>query len=225
MAYGAPSHRIEEYTLQLFKVLDIEGRCNYTVGCTDISFINPVDPLDPMSRTAYTTIVKAQGLDIGACEIAFRIYKDVIHGEYTVEEATEKLLQLIDSPSFYRPWQIVPFYGVASAFACVWAYGGYWTDMSISFVLGCIVGFLQVIVAAANPLYSNVLEVTAALITSFLARAFASIGECYPFSSRYNMNSYRIICCGTARCRLIGPTSSGARESIDVLLLQTQRCQ
>lgn len=84
MAYGAPSHRIEEYTLALFKALDMEGRVNYTVGCTDISFINPIDPADPMTRSAYTTLVKAQGLDIGSCEIAFRIYKDVVHGYVTV---------------------------------------------------------------------------------------------------------------------------------------------
>jgi hypothetical protein len=30
MAYGAPSHRIEEYTLALFKAIDLEGRVNYT---------------------------------------------------------------------------------------------------------------------------------------------------------------------------------------------------
>lgn len=49
--------------------------------------------------------------------------------------------------------------------------------MPIAFLLGSIVGVLQIIVATKNPLYSNVLEVTAALITSFGARAFASIGS------------------------------------------------
>ncbi|KAK6075491.1 Uncharacterized UPF0442 protein C7D4.12c 2 [Seiridium cupressi] len=176
MAYGAPSHRIEEYTLALFKALDMEGRVNYTVGCTDISFINPIDPADPMTRSAYTTLVKAQGLDIGACEKSFRIYKNVVHGEVTIEEATQALIELIESPPFYRPWFIVPFYGCASAFAAVWAYGGWWSDMAISFFLGCIVGFLQIIVSSKNPLYSNVLEVTAALVTAFGARAFSSIG-------------------------------------------------
>lgn len=176
MAYGAPSHRIEEYTLALFKALEMEGRVNYTVGCTEISFINPIDPEDPMTRTAYTTIVKAQGLDIGSCEVAFRIYKDVVHGQVDIQEATERLAQLIASPPYYKPWFIVPFYGMASALACVWAYSGWWTDMPISFFLGCIVGTMQVILAARNPLYSNVLEVTAALVTSFGARAFSSIG-------------------------------------------------
>lgn len=176
MAYGAPSHRIEEYTLNLFKALDMDGRVNYTVGCTEISFINPIDPDDPLTRSAYTTIVKAQGLDVGSCEVAFRIYKDVVHGEVDIQEAMDSLKNLVGSPSYYKPWFIVPFYGMASALACIWAYEGYWNDMPIAFLLGCIVGTLQVILAAKNPLYSNVLEVTAALITSFGARAFSSIG-------------------------------------------------
>lgn len=176
MAYGAPSHRIEQYVLALFKSLDMDGRVNYTVGCTEICFINPIDPDDPITRSAYTTIVKAAGLDIGACEVAFRIYKSVVHAEVTIEEATQSLIDLIKSPSYYRPWTIVPFYGLASSLVCIWGYGGYWLDMPIAFFLGCIVGMLQVITAAKNPLYSNVLEVTASLITSFCARAFASIG-------------------------------------------------
>ena len=53
---------------------------------------------------------------------------------------------------------------------------GYFTDMAIAFFLGTVVGFFQIIIAARNPLYANVLESTAALITSFAARAFASIG-------------------------------------------------
>lgn len=175
MAFGAPSHRIEEYTLQLFRALNMEGRVNYTVGCTEISFINPIDPDDPFTRSAYTTIVKAQGLDIGACEVAFRIYKDVVHGDISVDDAHTKLKDLINEPSYYRPSMIVPFYGAASALASIWAYNGYWMDMIPAFILGCIVGTLQIILAARNPLYSNVLEVSAALVTSFGARAFASI--------------------------------------------------
>lgn len=176
MLYGAPSHRIEEYILQLFKVCGLDGRVNYIVGCTEICFINPPDPADPMTRQSYTTLVKAQGLDVGALEVAFHIYKDVIHGEIAVEEATKKLVELVDSPAYHKPWWLVPCYGAASAFACVWAYNGYWPDMAISFLLGCIVGLLVIIVAARNPLYANVLETTAALVTSFGARAFATIG-------------------------------------------------
>jgi uncharacterized membrane protein YjjP (DUF1212 family) len=146
------------------------------VGCTEICFISPPDPSDSLTHVSYTTLVKAQGLDVGALEVAYRIYKDVVHGEISIDEATKKLTELIESPPYHKPWWLVPVYGLASAFACVWAYNGYWTDMSVAFLLGSVVGFLQVIVASRNPLYANVLEVTAALVTSFCARAFATIG-------------------------------------------------
>jgi uncharacterized membrane protein YjjP (DUF1212 family)/uncharacterized membrane protein YjjB (DUF3815 family) len=176
MLYGAPSHRIEDYVLYLFKVCGLDGRVNYLVGCTEICFINAPQASDPMTRYSYTTLVKAQGLDVGALERSFRIYKDVIHGEVSIGEAEKRLVDLIQSPPYYKPWALVPLYGVASAFVCIWAFKGYWTDMAVAFGLGSVVGFLQVIVASRNPLYTNVLEVTAALVTSFGARAFASIG-------------------------------------------------
>lgn len=119
MSYGAPSHRLEQYTLQLFKALEMDGRVNYTVGCMEISFINPIDPEDPMTRSAYTTLVKAQGLDVGACDLAFRTYKEVIAGEMDVEDAIAKLTELIESPSYYEPLFMIPLYGVSSALTCV----------------------------------------------------------------------------------------------------------
>ncbi len=176
MLYGAPSHRIEDYVINLFEALDLDGRVNYIVGCTEICFINAPHPSDPTTLYSYTTLVKAQGLDVGRLGLSFRLYKDLIHGEISLEEAETKLVDLIDSPPFYKPWFLVPLYGVASALLSVWAFKGYWTDMSAAFALGSLVGVLQIVVTSRNPLYTNVLEVTAAVITSFGARAFASIG-------------------------------------------------
>jgi uncharacterized membrane protein YjjP (DUF1212 family) len=58
-------------------------------------------------------------------------------------------------------------------------------DLPIAFILGCILGILQLIVAPRSPLYANVFEVVAAMITSFLARAFGSIngGNLFCFSA------------------------------------------
>ncbi len=158
MLYGAPSHRIGGYILQLFKVCGLDGRVNYFVSCTEVCFINPPEPKDPMTRVSYTTLVKAQGLDVGALEVVFRVYKDVVHDEISIEEATKKLMQLVKAPPYHKPWILVPFCGLASAFACVWAYNGYWTDVSIAFLLGTILGFLQIVVAPRIPLYANVLR-------------------------------------------------------------------
>jgi len=57
--------------------------------------------------------------------------------------------------------------------------------MPICFLLGSILGFLQLIVAPRSDLYSNVFEICAAVFTSFLARAFGSIrgGKLFCFSA------------------------------------------
>jgi uncharacterized membrane protein YjjB (DUF3815 family) len=58
-------------------------------------------------------------------------------------------------------------------------------DLPIAYLLGCILGFLQLIAAPKSDLYSNVFEISAAVITSFLARAFGSIrgGNLFCFSA------------------------------------------
>jgi uncharacterized membrane protein YjjB (DUF3815 family) len=48
-------------------------------------------------------------------------------------------------------------------------------DMPVAFLLGSLLGILQLIVSPHSDLYSNVFEISAAVLTSFLARAFGSI--------------------------------------------------
>lgn len=57
--------------------------------------------------------------------------------------------------------------------------------MPIAFLLGSLLGFLQLIVAPRSELYNNVFEISAAILTSFLARAFGSIngGSVFCFSA------------------------------------------
>lgn len=52
--------------------------------------------------------------------------------------------------------------------------------MPIAFLLGCLLGVLQLIVAPSSELYSNIFEISAAVLTSFLARAFGSIRPSNP---------------------------------------------
>ena len=55
------------------------------------------------------------------------------------------------------------------------AFGARWIDIPIAFILGIILALLQLVVAKHSMLYSNVFEISASIITSFLARAFGSI--------------------------------------------------
>ncbi len=65
------------------------------------------------------------------------------------------------------------------------AFQARWIDLPPAWLLGCILGYLQLILAPKSELYSNVFEISAAVFTSFLARAFGSIrgGNLFCFSA------------------------------------------
>jgi uncharacterized membrane protein YjjB (DUF3815 family) len=70
---------------------------------------------------------------------------------------------------------LVMVYGLASATVGPFAFEARLIDLPICFILGSLLGFMQLVLAPRSDLYSNVFEVSAAVLTSFLARAFGSI--------------------------------------------------
>lgn len=180
MMYGAPTHRLEEYMTMSSRVLEIESDFLYLPGCMIVSFDD---------STTHTTEVKLvrvpQGIDLGKLRDVHNIYKDVVHDKIGVEEATKRLEDVMDRKDKFTTWFRVFMYGVASACVAPFAFQGRWIDLPIAFVLGCILGTLQLVLAPSNELYSHVFEVTAAVVTSFLARCFGSInnGQLFCFSA------------------------------------------
>ena len=61
-------------------------------------------------------------------------------------------------------------YGMASVCVGPFAFGGRLIDLPVAFILGLIVGALQLVVAPRSDLYANIFEIAAVLLTSFLAR-------------------------------------------------------
>ncbi|KAK8075996.1 hypothetical protein PG994_003268 [Apiospora phragmitis] len=196
MKYGAPSHRIQEYASVLFKMCDLEGFVNYNMGGTQIFASQLIPPCCPNAanifqftntrdRTTYTELVQEQGLDLGASDAAFRIYKLVTTREMTIDDANERLAALLASPSYYKPWVKVPFYGLSSSFICVWAFGGSWLSMVPSLILGTVSGIFQEILPFRIQNRPILLQISSAVVITFLARAFASIhgGEYFCFDA------------------------------------------
>ena len=180
MKYGAPTHRLEEYMKSLARVLQIKGQFLYIPGCMLIAFD------DPVTHTTEMKIVReAQGVNLGKLRDLHDIYKAVTHDKLGVKEASEMLNELWKKKAQFHPWVCVVLYGCASACVGPFAFGARLLDMPIAFVLGCILGFMQLILAPRSELYSNIFEITAATVTSFLARAFGSIrgGELFCFSA------------------------------------------
>ncbi|KAF4454472.1 hypothetical protein F53441_2976 [Fusarium austroafricanum] len=180
MMYGAPTHRLEEYMTMSSRVLEIEAQFLYLPGCMIISFDD---------STTHTTEVKLvrvpQGIDLGRLRDVHNIYKEVVHDKIGVEEATKRLDDVNERKDKYNVWVRVFLYGVASACVAPFAFQGRFIDLPIAFLLGAIVGVLQLVLAPSNELYAHVFEVSAAVITSFIARAFGSIqdGKLFCFSA------------------------------------------
>ncbi|KAK9468122.1 hypothetical protein V1512DRAFT_203763 [Lipomyces arxii] len=172
MLYGAPTHRLEEYMKMTSRVLEIDGQFLYIPGCMIVSFG------DASTHTSDMQLVRCvQGVNLGKLHQTHTIYKEVVHDIIGVEEAMQRLDEVMKAKLLYHPWLCVLIFGFSSAMVSCFGFGGRWIDMPIAFLLGCIVGFLQLIIAPKSDLYSNVFEITASVIVSFLGRAFGSIDD------------------------------------------------
>jgi len=180
MQYGAPTHRLEEYMNMSARVLEIDAQFLYIPGSMIMSFD------DPSTHTTEVKLVKvAQGLDLGKLRDVHEVYKEVVHDRIGVEEATARLKEVTSRGPKHNKWFLIPIYGLASVCVGPFAFSARLIDLPIAFLLGCILGVLQLVVAPRSDLYANVFEICAAVITSFLARAFGSInhGNTFCFSA------------------------------------------
>ncbi|KAI1179566.1 hypothetical protein F4777DRAFT_435934 [Nemania sp. FL0916] len=180
MMYGAPTHRLEEYLTMTARVLEIDGQFLYLPGCMIISFD------DKQTHTTEVKIVRThQGIDLGKLKDIHEIYKNVLHDIYSVDEAIDRISTIMAAKDKFHPWLRVLVFGLASAAVAPFAFGGRWIDLPICFFLGSMVGALQIIVAPKSALYNNLFEISATILTSFLARAFGSIrgGQLFCFSA------------------------------------------
>ena len=170
MMYGAPTHRLEEYLNMSARVLEIEAQFLYMPGCMIVAFD------DSSVHTSEVKLVRtSQGVDLGKLRDVHEIYKDVVHDRIGVDEAAPRLDDIIGRKDKFRRWLRVFMYGCASATVGPFAFQARFIDLPFCFLLGCIIGWLQLVVAPGNDLISNVFEIGASVITSFLARALGSI--------------------------------------------------
>jgi uncharacterized membrane protein YjjP (DUF1212 family) len=179
MLFGAPTHRLEEYLAATAKVLEINSQFLYIPGCMIISFD------DALTHTAEVKIVRtAQGVNLGKLKDTHAIYKEVLHDIISLDEALVRLDEVINAKDRHPVWVCVVMYGLASAAVSVF-FKARLIDMPVIFVLGCLLGLLQLVVAPMSKTYSTVFEVSATILFSFLARAFGSIndGKLFCFSA------------------------------------------
>ncbi|KAI1754136.1 hypothetical protein F4782DRAFT_493383 [Xylaria castorea] len=179
MLFGAPTHRLEEYLAMTARVLEIDCQFLYIPDCMIISFD------DVLTHTTDVRIVRTpQSVNLGKLKDVHDIYKEVLHDVISLDDALSRLDQVIKAEPRYPVWVCVLMYGFASA-AVSCFFKARLIDLPIIFALGTLLGFLQLIVAPRSKTYNTVFEVSAAILFSFLARAFGSIrgGNLFCFSA------------------------------------------
>jgi len=130
------------------RVLEIDGQFLYIPGCMIISFG------DSSTHTSEMQLVRTdQGVDLGRLHDTHEGYKEVVHDMIGVEEATKRLDEIMKRKPKHSPWILIPVFGIASASVGPFGFKARLIDMPILFVLGCILGFLQLIVAPSSELY------------------------------------------------------------------------
>ncbi|XPT00389.1 hypothetical protein M3J09_009543 [Ascochyta lentis] len=179
MLFGAPTHRLEEYLATTAKILEINSQFLYIPGCMLISFD------DEKTHTAEVKIVRtAQGVNLGKLKDTHEIYKEVLHDVISLDEALQRLEDVINAKDRHNVWLCVVMYGAASTAVSVF-FSARLIDMPIIFAMGCLLGILQLVISPLSKTYSTVFEVSATILMSFLARAFGSIngGSLFCFSA------------------------------------------
>ncbi|KAJ8128162.1 hypothetical protein O1611_g5475 [Lasiodiplodia mahajangana] len=179
MLFGAPTHRLEEYLAMTARVLEIDSQFLYIPDCMIISFD------DVLTHTTEVRIVRtAQSVNLGKLKDVHDIYKEVLHDVISLDDALSRLDHVIKAEALYPVWVCILMYGLASA-AVSCFFKARLIDLPIIFTLGTLLGFLQLVVAPRSKTYNTVFEVSAAILLSFLARAFGSIrnGNLFCFSA------------------------------------------
>ncbi|CAI6233279.1 unnamed protein product [Periconia digitata] len=179
MLFGAPTHRLEEYLAMTAKILETNAQFLYIPGCILVSYD------DTRTKTSEVKMVRVtQGVNLGKLKDTHEIYKEVLHGVIDLDEALARLEEVITAKDRHPVWLSVLMYGLAStAVSCFFKARP--IDFPIIFVLGCILGFLQLVVAPLSKTYSTVFEISAAILMTFLSRMFGSIrgGDLFCFSA------------------------------------------
>ncbi|KAF2858430.1 DUF1212-domain-containing protein [Piedraia hortae CBS 480.64] len=172
MLFGAPTHRLEENMQTCARMLSIQAQFLYIPGSMIVAFD------DLKTHTSDVRLVRVeQGLDLGKLRDVHEIYKQVIHKHISVDPAIARLEDVVNRESKHSRWFRIVVFGLAAMSVGPFAFGARIIDLPVAFVLGCILGFLQLVMSPQSKLYANVFEIAATVITSFLSRAFGSIRD------------------------------------------------
>ncbi|CEL59355.1 Pheromone-regulated membrane protein 10 OS=Candida glabrata (strain ATCC 2001 / CBS 138 / JCM 3761 / NBRC 0622 / NRRL Y-65) GN=CAGL0G04433g PE=3 SV=1 [Rhizoctonia solani AG-1 IB] len=170
MTYGAPSHRIESQLIAAARVLEVDASFVHLPSIIIAAFG------DPASNQSETHFVKSGGgLDLGKLHKTHAIYRKVVHDEIGAKDGTLELTKLMRQKPIYGLRIRCVLALLCSAIICPIGFGGSFIDMWIAGCAGATLCWLQLYAASKSALYSNVFEISAAMMVSFVARGLSSV--------------------------------------------------
>lgn len=170
MSFGAPTHRLESYMQSTAESLGISLYSFYIPGCMILSFS------DTVKGSPEVHLVRcSEALNLGKLIDVHAVHKAVIRKHILPDQAINQLEEISSRPETLPQWLRVLLYGLTSLSFGPISYGARPVDLPIIFVLGSLVGCLQLVIAPRSELYGYVMEITAAILVSCLGRAFGTI--------------------------------------------------
>ena len=180
MLYGAPTHRLESCLITSSRVLGIQAQFLYIPGSIIICFEDSSTRVTNVQLICIKHEIHLRKL----CDV-HEVYKEVIHSSMSVEDAISKLTRVKVQEPKYPKWVLLAAHGFASASVGPFAFKAQFSDLPICFVLGLILGVLQLYVLPLSEPFAKIFEVVIAGITSFLSRYLGSLqgGDRFCFSA------------------------------------------
>jgi uncharacterized membrane protein YjjP (DUF1212 family) len=169
MLFGAPSHRVESQLNALSQVLDVDGQFIHFPGLVIASF-GDID-----NHTSECHFVKSKTeLALGHLSEVHNLYKSVISDQLSVHDCTEELNRLLKAKPEWSILSRVAFNGIRCGIIAPMGFGGSFVDAFVAGAFGAGLTFTQLYFAGNNPMFSNVFEITAAIIISFISRMLST---------------------------------------------------
>lgn len=167
---GSPAHTLEGTMQEMCQLLNIKGSIISLPTAIFSSFSDGNDEVTKIER------VEPMGVNLGKLSKVDQVAREVIQGEKSYEDASQRLDDIFNEPDPYgKRMTVILFLFYAAGFMVL--FGGTWGDFFASMIVGALIGLLTLakphgVVAQLN---EAIVAVTASLAAYLLAKLFPNL--------------------------------------------------
>lgn len=164
-AVGSPAHTLEGFMQEMCQLLGIKGSIVSLPTAIFSSFREGDEEVARIER------VEPMGVNLGKLSQVDCVARELLQGQKTYEEASQKLDDIFNEPDPYGKRMILACF-VFYAAGFVVLLGGTWGDFLSSIIVGTIIGLCSLIKPAgsASQLFEAMMAIVASLATYLLAK-------------------------------------------------------